>query len=268
MRLTADLIQQSPTFINTLKDRELDLRGNKIGAIENLGAAKDLNDTLDFSDNDLRQLDNFPRLKRLRSLLVSNNRIRILDPGLAQSMPHLEALVLTNNELSRLVDLEPLTALSYLEHLSLVDNPVTKQRHYRAWLIWRLPSVRILDFQRIKDKERQLARSLFETTDGEPTSLAKSILEEGSKTFEPGENIRMADTSAVAHGDVSQASVPSLAAKAQEQDELRARIAQSANELAGVQRLERLMDGGHIPGGLAHQDRSKPTHSDQAMGEE
>jgi U2 small nuclear ribonucleoprotein A' len=40
VRLTADLIWKSPHFFNTIKDRELDLRGNKISVIENLGATE------------------------------------------------------------------------------------------------------------------------------------------------------------------------------------------------------------------------------------
>lgn len=40
VRLTADLIWKSPHFFNTIKERELDLRGNKIAVIENLGATE------------------------------------------------------------------------------------------------------------------------------------------------------------------------------------------------------------------------------------
>jgi U2 small nuclear ribonucleoprotein A' len=40
VRLTADLIWKSPHFFNTIKERELDLRGNKISVIENLGATE------------------------------------------------------------------------------------------------------------------------------------------------------------------------------------------------------------------------------------
>ena len=38
VKLTTDLIEQSPQYTNPLKDREIDLRGNKISVIENLGA--------------------------------------------------------------------------------------------------------------------------------------------------------------------------------------------------------------------------------------
>ena len=37
MRLTQDLILRSPRFVNPLNLREIDLRGNKLSMIENLG---------------------------------------------------------------------------------------------------------------------------------------------------------------------------------------------------------------------------------------
>ena len=38
VKLTADVIEQSPQYTNPLRDREIDLRGCKISVIENLGA--------------------------------------------------------------------------------------------------------------------------------------------------------------------------------------------------------------------------------------
>ena len=40
VKLTADLIGRSPYYINAIREQELDLRNNKISAIENLGATK------------------------------------------------------------------------------------------------------------------------------------------------------------------------------------------------------------------------------------
>ncbi|KAJ1651106.1 U2 snRNP complex subunit [Dispira simplex] len=276
MRLTAELIQQSPTFINAIKDRELDLRGNRIPTIENLGASKDLNDTIDLSNNDLRRLDNLPVLKRLKCLLVNNNRVQSFDDELAKSLPNLETLVLTGNAVDKLSALEPLRGLNRLEYLSLLDNPVTKDQHYRLWVIWRFPLVRVLDFQRVKLKERQHATKLFNTPAGELTSLAKSILEVDSKTFEPGEAlaqkyIKAGQRSPETPGsfDLQQASVPALAAQAQRNEELREKIAASTAALANVQHLERLMDGGHIAGGLTHQESSpQPVNQDHPMGDD
>lgn len=55
--------------------------GNKIGAIENLGATLDQFDAIDFSDNDIRKLDGFPLLKRLKTVYLSNNRIMYARPS-------------------------------------------------------------------------------------------------------------------------------------------------------------------------------------------
>lgn len=49
--------------------------GYKIPVLENLGATLDQFDTVDFSDNEVRKLDGFPLLKRLKTLLMNNNRI-------------------------------------------------------------------------------------------------------------------------------------------------------------------------------------------------
>lgn len=49
--------------------------GYKIPVIENLGATLDQFDAIDFSDNEIRKLDGFPLLRRLKTLLMNNNRI-------------------------------------------------------------------------------------------------------------------------------------------------------------------------------------------------
>ena len=38
MKITAELIQQSPQYTNPLNERQLDLRGYKITQVENMGA--------------------------------------------------------------------------------------------------------------------------------------------------------------------------------------------------------------------------------------
>ncbi|XP_028512458.1 U2 small nuclear ribonucleoprotein A' [Exaiptasia diaphana] len=77
MKITADLILQCSQYTNAVKDRELDLRGYKISVIENMGATLDQFDTIDLSDNDIRKIEGFPLLKRLKCLIFNNNRICI-----------------------------------------------------------------------------------------------------------------------------------------------------------------------------------------------
>jgi hypothetical protein len=55
-------------------------------------------------------------------------------------------------------------------------------QHYRYWVVWLCPSVRFLDYQKVKEVEREKGRELFGTEE-EPTALAAKVslvyLEEG-----------------------------------------------------------------------------------------
>jgi len=155
VRLTADLISKSPGFINTLKEFELDLRGNKIPQIENLGATEDQYDAIDLSDNEVSKLEGFPLLKKLHTLFVCNNKITRIAQGLSEQLPNLETLILTNNRIQDLSDIDPLTEIQTLKTLCLLTNPVAKKQHYRLYIIHKMPQLRVLDFSKIKLKERQ-----------------------------------------------------------------------------------------------------------------
>lgn len=173
MRLTLELIQQSHQSLNPAKQRQLHLRGNKIPQIENLGGTLDAYECIDLSDNDLIKLYNFPPLKRLHVLLLTNNRISRIAEDAFDPIPNMQSIVLTGNKLEKLIDLEPLFKLKDLQRLSLLDNPVTKVKHYRPYMIFKAaPSLRMLDFCRIKDKERKAAALLFSGDRG------KRLLEE------------------------------------------------------------------------------------------
>ncbi|KAE9410695.1 L domain-like protein [Gymnopus androsaceus JB14] len=152
MKLTPELLAQASSALNPTKERQLDLRGYKIPAIENLGVSRDQHDAIDFTDNSITVLGNLPLLKRLRTLFLANNRISSISPSLYLSVPNLTTLVLTNNNISELGDLEPLKELKNLKYLCLLGNPVREKKWYREWLAWRLPGLRVLDFQRIRDK--------------------------------------------------------------------------------------------------------------------
>eukprot|EP01121_Diplochlamys_sp_Union-15-3_P021527 TRINITY_DN8753_c0_g1_i1.p1 TRINITY_DN8753_c0_g1~~TRINITY_DN8753_c0_g1_i1.p1 ORF type:complete len:243 (+),score=37.42 TRINITY_DN8753_c0_g1_i1:106-834(+) len=178
-RLTAELIWNSPTFINPLKERELDLRGNKIPLIENLGATQDHYDVIDLSDNELSKLENFPLLTRLHTLFFNNNKISKIIEGIEKALPSLETLVLTNNRLQELRDIDNLSGLKNLKLLSLLNNPITTRPHYRLYVIYKIPSLRVLDFTKIRLKEREAANQLFGGEEGkklkDEISAAKNI---------------------------------------------------------------------------------------------
>lgn len=194
MKLTPELLAVSPSALNPIKERQLDLRGEFFfissetmasdfafrkrsqdprhrkswchqGASSTsvfvrcpqrliTARSQDQHDAIDLTDNSIVALANFPLLRRLRTLLLANNHVSTVSPALHISLPNLTSLVLTNNNVSELGDLEPLKELKYLRYLSLMGNPVKEKKWYREWLVWRIPSLRVLDFQRIRDKVR------------------------------------------------------------------------------------------------------------------
>lgn len=129
MRLSADIISQSEQRSNPLGERELVLRGLAIPAIEHLGATRDLFDTIDFADNRITRLENFPRLLRLNSLLLSGNSIESIDvKNIKSNIPNITNLALTDNRISGLHEIGNLgDACPKLEFLTLTGNPVTSE---------------------------------------------------------------------------------------------------------------------------------------------
>ena len=93
-------------------------------------------------------------LKRLKTIFMSNNRVSKIADSLHTAIPNLETLVLINNRISRLEELEALRSCKNLRSLALLDNPVTKIATYRLYVIHCIPSLRLLDFRRVRIKVR------------------------------------------------------------------------------------------------------------------
>eukprot|EP01130_Rhizamoeba_saxonica_P003374 TRINITY_DN1428_c0_g1_i2.p1 TRINITY_DN1428_c0_g1~~TRINITY_DN1428_c0_g1_i2.p1 ORF type:complete len:200 (-),score=51.13 TRINITY_DN1428_c0_g1_i2:26-625(-) len=121
---------------------------------------------MDFSDNGITRFGGFPLLQRLSTVLINNNQIRNISEGLGTSIPNLEYLVLTGNNISNLADLDALSELVNLKFLSLLQNPVRDLEHYRLYMIHKIPSLNILDYQKISHIERREARELFGGEEG------------------------------------------------------------------------------------------------------
>ena len=181
------LVEGAAQYIHpATRDRELDLRGYRIPLIENMGSTLDQFDCIDFSENEIKKLHNFPLLKRIKKLLLSNNRITKIQDNLEESLPNLSWLILTNNNIQEPGDLDCLSTLPKLECLCLLDNPVTTKKHYREYVIHKIPQIRILDFKKVKLREREEANRLFKGKKGK--TLEKEV---GAKSaeFVPGEPI-------------------------------------------------------------------------------
>lgn len=84
-------------------------------------------DAIDFTDNDIQVLGNFPLSPRITTLLLARNRVANIQPTAAAAVPNLRNLVLASNSLAELADVDTLGTFTRLTHLVLADNPVTKK---------------------------------------------------------------------------------------------------------------------------------------------
>lgn len=253
VKLTPELIQQCAQYINPVRDRELDLRGYKIPVIENLGASLDQFDCIDLSDNDIRKLDGFPLLKRLKCLLLNNNRICRIGENLQESLPSLESIILTNNQIQELGDVDTLFTVKSLVSLSLLKNPVASKKYYRLYVIHKLPQLRLLDFRKIRLKEREEAAHLFKGKRGK--QMEKEIGKR-SKIFVPGAGIPNNSTSEKPSG-------PSAA----DMQAIKEAIAK-ATTLEEVEKLKQILKSGQIPGKEALANLTKAPASNKGSEEE
>jgi U2 small nuclear ribonucleoprotein A' len=121
-------------------------------------------------------------------------------------------------------------------------------QNYRYYIIWRCPSIRFLDFQKVKDAEREKATELFGTYDA-PTELAKSIMAVRSKQGPSGIGITPAVNGV-------QKSKMKFSAKEKQRFE---DLVRKATTLSEVQKLEKAYAEGRLPPGVADEDAMEET---------
>ncbi|PLW08072.1 hypothetical protein PCASD_02877 [Puccinia coronata f. sp. avenae] len=245
-RMSPELLLSSHSYLNPLSDRELDLRGYQIPAIENLGVTKDSLDSIDLTDNSIRSLINFPKMTRLKHLYLSNNPLTFISPKLPQALPNLNSLVLSNCNLSNFNQLFLiLKQFNRLEFLVLTGNPVCKMKLYRDWCIYNCPKVRILDFRRVKDKDRKTATELFyDPVSKSPTAIAQALSISEATDGEPSEESTM-----ISNARPAQKMEPGQSGRTLSVEE-RERIKKSIEEATSVEevrRLKRMLEQGFIP---------------------
>lgn len=179
MRLSPDILLRAENYLNPVKEREINLRGFKFSLIENISVLQDQFDVIDLSDNEIRKLENFPKMQRLSTILLNNNYVsRISSQG--EFLVNLQTLVLTNNRISNFSEIDNIASFTKLTLLSLIDNPVTKKESYRLYTIFKIPSLKSLDFRKVRKEERTQATALFTSTTGQ--ALLTTISQEQSQT--------------------------------------------------------------------------------------
>ena len=161
VKLTSEVISRGFQYMNVSKEYELSLRGFKIMDIQNLSATNDQFSCINLTDNSISEINYLPQLKRLKTLMLINNRITKIENDFAINCPLLSNLVLTNNKISDFKQIDNIASCKSLEKLYLVDNMVTKLKNYRLYVIYKIPTLRILDFQKEIKKEREEAIKKF-----------------------------------------------------------------------------------------------------------
>lgn len=177
MRLTADVLIRAEARLNPAMERELLLRGLQVTAIENFAILQDGFDVIDLSDNEIKKLDNFPRMKRLSCFMLNNNLISRISPSLGSQLPSIRALILTNNRITTLAEVCHIATLQELEHLVLMENPVAYSTHYRLFTIHHIPTLKSLDYRKVSKREREEAKKLFSGDTGK--QIMEAVAEEG-----------------------------------------------------------------------------------------
>ena len=132
--------------MNPLNQFYIDLRGYKIPYLENLAATNDQFECIDLTENDITRLEELPKLLRLETLMLANNKISAVEVNFAEMCPKLDTIILTNNRISRIEDIDMLATCPTLIRLSLIGNLVCNLPNYRLYTIHRIPTLKVLDF--------------------------------------------------------------------------------------------------------------------------
>ncbi|KAL6512832.1 hypothetical protein OROMI_034648 [Orobanche minor] len=99
-------------------------------------------------------LEQFPRLRNLQKLILSDNRIAGgLEFLVAAGLDSLRDLDLSNNRISNINDLRPLAELR-LVSLDLYECPVTRMKDYRSGVFSLIRSLKYLDKMDAEENER------------------------------------------------------------------------------------------------------------------
>ena len=122
-------------------------------------------DVIDFSDNEIKRLDNFPKMMRLTSIIANNNYVARIGT-IAENVPNVTCLVLTNNRIITLGEIDNIALFKKLAHLSLLENPVNMKQHYRYYVIHSIPSLKTLDYKKITKKEKDETVAFFKSSAG------------------------------------------------------------------------------------------------------
>lgn len=247
MRLTAQAINSAENVLDPDGRLLLILRDLQIPYIENLGVTQDRFGLIDLTGNHIVSLANIPStFINLQVLLLANNRISLIDNNFPSSN-RITSLSLANNSICTFLRNFP--KFTRLRFLILSGNPITQAKHYREFMVWLIPTLQILDSNKIKKAERSSAGQLFGPSFDDPSPLALSYF---SKVF--GQDTIEKSWSSMNHDrnidHVAQKLSPSERANLLVQLE-------KATSLQEIEEIENALKSGHVPSEHTHKYDSK-----------
>jgi len=178
---------------------------------------------------------------------MSNNRVVRIGDTLHETIPSLETLVLTNNMIQDLAEMDNLCQLKELKFLSLLFNPISTKEHYRTYMIFRLPQLKVLDFRKIKSKEREDAKIFFKSKKGKEirkeiasnkSNLDDDLDEMEDQTLTNGKGVKASPAARRA---------PIAGERSAEVNNAIKEAIRNATSLEEVERLQQMLRVGQIP---------------------
>uniref|UniRef100_A0A8R1HQI1 U2A'/phosphoprotein 32 family A C-terminal domain-containing protein n=1 Tax=Caenorhabditis japonica TaxID=281687 RepID=A0A8R1HQI1_CAEJA len=148
-------------------------------------------------------------------------------------LPNLRTLALTNNNICELGDIEPLAECKKLEYVTFIGNPITHKDNYRLYIIYKLPSVRVIDFNRVRLTERDAAKKMFK---GKSGKKARDAIQKSVHTEEPSE----VETNGNGGG------IPGQKLTDEDRDKIKEAI-RNAKSLSEVNYLQSILASGKVP---------------------
>lgn len=201
--------------------RDLQLETDTVSMPSSLRRLSKPTHVLDLTNNELLLVPQLRDRGDIHTVLLSRNQIAVLD---GRALPgRIRNLVVANNNVSTLEQLDGLRyAPASLENLVLRGNSVCHLQGYREHVLRLVPSLTVLDFERVTQRDRVRAREAPQTAvaGGEPVVSG----------------VTRDKTSEIVDLVVRKMST-------ERKNELKAQLA-SATSLAEIARIEKLLAGG------------------------
>lgn len=171
MKLTNTIIEDANIILNPEKQLTIQLRNRNLTNVDELDLTEDKYSVIDLSNNQLIEVISLSKLYKLEVLLLNNNHeLSSIDP---QSFPKLSSLSLASTNF-KLASIKNFSEFKNLKSLVLIDSPLASLENYRLIIIHLIPSLLVLDFNKISNTEREKSKQLYGTLDS-GSSAAKEL---------------------------------------------------------------------------------------------